>query len=332
MNQLPQKLLYNICETYGLGTCKTVTQIHGGLVHRLWKLTTTTGTYAIKELRSDMRERSNAYKEFSQSEHYARVFSRAGIPAVPALKHGDEVIFHQKTHSVAVYPWIEGAPQKTLSLEHTRKVASLLADLHSASKAISQTGKFWHILNTAETWEQTAALVRKHATHLAWSERFFAFLPTILEWTPQFPAAYEALEDNLLIGHRDLNQQNILWDSNDTPHLIDWESSGTTNPTLELVGTLLEWCKDGPDSVDRAHVDAFLRSYRHHHQIASDEVRAALLAKTAEWIDWFKFSIERAILPQYAHEKEIGEDEVEFSLTWLPTLIGNIDRYTDWIS
>lgn len=57
------------------------------------------------------------------------------------------------------------------------------------------------------------------------------------------------------MSHRDLDQKNVLWNTDNHPHLIDWESAGWTNPMVELVTMALNWGGIVSGQIDR---DAFM--------------------------------------------------------------------------
>jgi thiamine kinase-like enzyme len=319
-----------ICDTYSLGDFLSVEQVHGGLVHTLWKMNTTAGPYAVKELRPDMQERENAHTEFALGEKTALYFKEHRIPAVPALFLKDEVIFHYNEHSVVVYPWVNAFPheKEIIDRNHARQVAILLGKIHTAGARLPITTPFWHILVTDSEWNEIETLVIPLAD--SWAKEFLTLLPTIRKWTPRFADAYKQLEKHLLVGHRDLNQKNVLWSDQDEPSIVDWESSGTTNPTLEMIGTILEWSKAGPDFVDEQIFRAFIQTYAQEYSLFPDEIEAAFLCKIAEWLQWFKFSIERATLEKFASEKHIGLKEITFSQTWLTNLFQNMITYVGW--
>ncbi|MBO6316307.1 phosphotransferase, partial [Enterococcus faecium] len=65
----------------------------------------------------------------------------------------------------------------------------------------------------------------------------------------------------LIVGHRDLDQKNILWDSNDDPIVIDWESAALLNPTQEIITAALDWSWIHT-TIDIDVFEAMIKKYR----------------------------------------------------------------------
>ena len=67
----------------------------------------------------------------------------------------------------------------------------------------------------------------------------------------------EYIKNNLVISHRDLDLPNILWDKNDEPVIIEWETNGLVNLTLEEIDTAWKWT-GGKDFFDKNKYKSFL--------------------------------------------------------------------------
>ncbi|HEV8191600.1 MAG TPA: hypothetical protein VGP82_08960, partial [Ktedonobacterales bacterium] len=71
-----------LCSMLGLGTPTGDAQpVPGGLLHRMWRLTTTSGAYAVKELDPIFVGHPGAVAFFENTERIASLMARAGIPA-----------------------------------------------------------------------------------------------------------------------------------------------------------------------------------------------------------------------------------------------------------
>lgn len=57
---------------------------HGGLVHRMWKLRTTKGSFAIKQLNHERMD-AKVQDRYRGSQQIAAAFAASGLPAVAAL-------------------------------------------------------------------------------------------------------------------------------------------------------------------------------------------------------------------------------------------------------
>jgi thiamine kinase-like enzyme len=66
-------------------------------------------------------------------------------------------------------------------------------------------------------------------------------LGNLLGANQKYHSAIDVLKENTVVSHGDLDQKNVLWDSENNPILIDWESARKLNPTYEIVNVALDW-------------------------------------------------------------------------------------------
>ena len=64
------------------------------------------------------------------------------------------------------------------------------------------------------------------------------------------------------MSHGDLDQKNVLWDANDVPILIDWESARRLNPLCEIVNASLDWSGITTSHFDEALFTQMLKVYQ----------------------------------------------------------------------
>jgi hypothetical protein len=78
----------NLRQHFSLGFSKQLpTRVYGGLLHIMWRLDTYKGSYAIKQLTTDINLTDNSVvKNYELSESIATHFIVQGIPAVCAIK------------------------------------------------------------------------------------------------------------------------------------------------------------------------------------------------------------------------------------------------------
>lgn len=65
---------------------KSITKVTGGLSHRMHKVVTDKGIYAIKELNLGVMKRQEAYSNFAFSEQVTDIAKENGITAIGAIK------------------------------------------------------------------------------------------------------------------------------------------------------------------------------------------------------------------------------------------------------
>ena len=74
----------DFCAKYNLGTVIDIEKLSGGLMHRMFKVKTTTATYAIKVLNSEVMNREEAYNNFIVSEKISNLANENNIPVSSA--------------------------------------------------------------------------------------------------------------------------------------------------------------------------------------------------------------------------------------------------------
>lgn len=64
-----------ICKEYNLGTlASSPTKVSGGLIHKIWKIETEKGNFAIKEINSEIAARPGVIENINQCEIVATKF------------------------------------------------------------------------------------------------------------------------------------------------------------------------------------------------------------------------------------------------------------------
>ena len=96
-----------------IGTCiKEINKISGGLSHRMYKVVTDKGIYAIKELNSGVMKRKEAFSNFIFSEKVSEIAIQNKITAVGAMKINNEVITKIDNNYYMIFEWLEGRTLK----------------------------------------------------------------------------------------------------------------------------------------------------------------------------------------------------------------------------
>ena len=101
--------LYALIEQCGLGKVKgDILPVSGGLMHKMFKVQTTTGTYAVKCLNPEIMNRPDAMKNYSEAEWLEWILEENGISIVAALSFGDKKMISLGGRYYYVFHWNEG--------------------------------------------------------------------------------------------------------------------------------------------------------------------------------------------------------------------------------
>jgi len=81
-----EKLLADLICICGLGKMiANVESVSGGLMHRMYKVITDSGVYAVKHLNAEIMKRPDAHGNYARAEKIEEILGNTDIPIVPAM-------------------------------------------------------------------------------------------------------------------------------------------------------------------------------------------------------------------------------------------------------
>ena len=307
--------------------------VSGGLLHRVWRLDTTQGTFALKQLNTAIMQKPHIYDSYRLSERIATAMAAQGIPAVAALTCNGDPLQVIENDTVIVYRWIEG---ETLSAEavepeRARLIGALLARMHALHLQFPALPRpDWEHFR-ADDWD----LLTVHAYDMGipWATPARAVMHSLLEWSKLSEQAGEKLSHSYVISHRDLGQKNVLWQDDHTPLLIDWEAAGLVNPTMELVSTALDWSGFATGVVREDTFVAMMESYVAGGGVVRDAGIDVLHGVMGIWLNWLVFNMRRSLGESIFDEEErqLGIRETPLAIARLRTLAHYVEKWASWI-
>ena len=121
------------CKQYNLGEVIKITKLTGVLMHKMFKVETTIGTYAIKILNPEVMSRSEAYDNFVISEKIANLANDNGIPVSSAKIINGNFITKLDDSYYMVFDFIKGRTltDREITITHCEKIGEVLASIHS---------------------------------------------------------------------------------------------------------------------------------------------------------------------------------------------------------
>ena len=312
--------LRHLCSHHDLGAPTSVpTKVLGGFHHKMWRVETERGTYAVKELSLDADlNNEDTVRGYNVSEAIAETFAKVGIAAIVALKAGDRYLTIVGDRGYLVFPWCNytALPRGQVDERHGIEVARLLARMHGADIRVAGVKA-----TTLEAFpvERIDDLVRRasecqpvSAVSLSKDRQRLGEIVALHN------DAIVELEKKLVIGHGDLDQKNVLWDDRDRPVIIDWERAGRLNPTYEIIQAALDW--SGAASELRPGLfRRILEAYQDAGGAFDVEAMEASLDYIAgEWLIWLLYavglSLEEAKPRRLRIEAERIEDPMQIFL------------------
>ena len=322
-----------ICEVFQLGkVLNEAIPVSGGLIHRMWKVDTSHGSFAIKELDAEIMKRPGIQESYIKSEEIAAALKSKNIPAETALINHGTPLYEIDGSIVMVFPWVEG---KTLTIsqvttEHAKQIGKVVAAIHAANiTKLSLPIPEIHFVS-AERWHSLVdeALSNK----VVWAAEAERNLPNWIAWTNIYKKAKQRLNQNLIISHRDMDPKNVIWRDPISPVLIDWEGAGLINPTEEVINVALEWAGMTEILFRKNIFSAVIEGYCNSGGwLVESEIHDALYGLIGGVLNWLEFNMFRSLdSSKYNIDiQRLGVEETEMTFKKLHFLHENIDYFIE---
>ncbi len=297
-----------VFEKYGLGEITgPVEPVTGGLMHRMYKVKTSSGTYALKCLNPEIMKRPGALANFTIAEDLERVLEEHGIPIVPALSFDGKKMLLLDGRYFYIYNWQEGriTDPRAIMKEQCYMAGEILGKIHGIDahnvefqEPEKSEVDFSFYLQKAEEKNSSIAPYLKENLE-------------ILEKAQEtLNSARKILPSMLAIDNGDMDPKNIMW-HNGQAHVIDLECLSRGNPIATCLDLALQW--SGTTELDfksenlKAFFDGYLNAYDNGFRSYED-----LYGIAYSWVAWLEYNILRALGIASAREEEIrlGEAEV----------------------
>jgi len=278
-------------------------KVEGGLLHRMYRVNTSYGVYALKHLNPQIIKRPGVKNQYETSEVFAELCYESGIPASAAMiKEGHRLQVLGKDHFM-IFHWEEGkvVPASEVKPRHAYKIGQYLYRIHKLKKA-NQALVYEDIL-----WDRYLDLLPDDLVGV-YRERI-----NLLKDMEASLKEYVSLFPSRCWSHRDLDPKNVMWQG-DQAFLIDWEASGPVNPDLELLELALYWSRDGKDE------DCFLnalRGYQSQGPIEPDRLMKAIDVVSLNKLKWLEYNLNRTCGLEVCmdqEEEDLARNQVLLSL------------------
>lgn len=283
-------------------------RVSGGLLNRMYKVKTTIDTYAIKLLNPEVMKRENAISNHIFAEKVSNIAKDNGVSCLPAKVIDNEVLQKIENYYFLVFNWFDGYSIKDeeLTLDKCKKVAKELSKLHKIDYAeLKEKCKAYYDTNEID-WIFYLKKIDNNKIKKLLTENIEKFRKLDKEAIKNL----EIISKNMLISHRDLDLPNILWNKDGEPVLIDWESSGLINPSMEVIDTAWNW-SGGQKYFDKNKFKVFVNTYKENGGDLSD-FGEALKADYKAKFGWLEYNLKRVTGIECIDDEErmLGEKEV----------------------
>lgn len=300
----------HLTESLDLGSVlKDPIQVTGGLLHKMFRVSTDKGEYAVKVLNPEIMKRPAALRNTVNSEKIAVAFQTM-IPVVAALEINGKQIHESDGEHYMIFNWVEGASvyPPMITLENCSAIGEVLGEIHHANIRVDgvlpeEDG------TTMFEWDKYGEGLQEYEE--AWAIRLQESLSDIKAWFQAACEAQEILAETMVISHRDLDPKNVMWNG-DTPWIIDWEAAGYVNPYQELLEVVNYWADDGKGGLLKEHFDALLDAYTQHMKLENVDWTAVFAGSFLGMLGWLEYNVKRAlgIEAATAEEIQLGKEQI----------------------
>lgn len=305
--------LFNLCNHFGLGTTiRSPKRVYGGLLHLMWHIDTDKGAYAIKQLSRDINLTDEGIiNNYDLTEQITSRFIQQGIPAVCSLEKSGKHLRLIDNTGFLVYPWVDaGALDKdTVSENHALQIPAILAKIHLINLDVPEIAqpkfdihsrnKLIKLIDKSESFDCSFANdLRKNQND-------------ILAANDAYQNMISVLKNHIVISHGDLDQKNVLWDENNNPILIDWESTRKINPTYEIVNACLDWSGITTNFNKELFAKMIAAYQKAGGIIDKPAFEASFYGVLGNWLNWMVYNMERSCNREESEQKNIGINQVK---------------------
>lgn len=327
---MEQKIMY-LCTTYNLGnvTSKPV-MITGGLLHKMYRVVTDKGEYAIKVLNPDIMQRPDAMRNMVNSERISHVLEKE-IPLIAAREFDGKHVIGLDNAYYMVFDWLEG---KSLFIPeileyHCEQIGEILGKIHSSYLCLDGIEKEQ---GSRDLFDWDSLLEEAKKQDVAWLLAFEESILQIKEWDKQVVDSMPGLSEYQVISHRDLDPKNVMW-KDDMPFIIDWEAAGYVNPFQELVEVLNYWTVDSNGDYDKGKFKAMMQAYTQNVDMSNVDWAAVLNGSFDGMLGWLAYNVKRALGLEGSSEmdKREGEEQLIGTIHELKRYEARMEQLKAWL-
>ncbi|MCM1188246.1 MAG: GNAT family N-acetyltransferase [bacterium] len=288
---MEEALIEELIGTCGLGKIHgDIEPVSGGLMHKMYKVATDSGVYAVKHLNAEIMKRPDARENYERAERLERRLENSDIPIVPAMEIGGNKMQRISDQFFYLFRWQEGriADWNHISEDMCYKAGNILGRIHAIKpentghRAVEHQNTDWHgyVCKAKEEDSELAALLAEKEELLYYAES-------------ELNRARASLPELLCVSDEDMDPKNIMWE-NGQPRVIDLECLDYGNPVSCAVQLALQWagivtCELDADKLT-AFFNGYLKAYDNCFRGYSDVTGVAYT-----WLEWLEYNIQRAL-------------------------------------
>lgn len=301
------KIFYDIVNEFKLGNITApVERVTGGYMHKMYRLETSTGKYAIKLLNPVIMTRSDVFENYKTAECLEEKLQENNIPIIPALTFGSEKMQRINNQYFYVFDWIDGKAliSEEIRQEHCEIIGSLLAKIHK----IERINKTFELKQINIDWDSYILLATDRCIEIV--DILKNNKELLYKSQNNGNIALKNIPAIAVISNGDMDSKNVLWiDSN--PKIIDLECLNYGNPYMELFQLALYWSGYEHCQIDYNLLTSFIQSYIQVYgefEVNWEDLYNSNFGR----LEWLEYNVKRALMLECENEEEkrLGIEQV----------------------
>ena len=283
-----------------------ITSVSGGFLHRMYKVETRNGFYAVKHLNPEIMKRPKVLENYARADLLEKKLEEAGIPIVPSLeksgkkmqKYGDDYFY--------IFCWLDGriTDWDNITPEQCEEAGKIQGQIHAIEqKEIPHAEASRSEIDWASYTKDAESKKSAIADILRDNEDLLIYA------TESMNLARQALPDIECITNEDMDPKNVMW-KDGKPYVIDLECLDYGNPANSALQLALQWAGVTTCSLDYGKMKAFFEGYLKSWESAFREY-GEIFGVAYTWVEWLEYNVIRALGQcQDEEDKKLGESEV----------------------
>lgn len=315
------QVIKKFCEENRLGNPMHVSKLTGGLMHKMFKVETNKGIYAIKMLNQEVMKRETSYSNFVLSETISNLAKENGIPVSSAIKIDNSFIIKFEDNYFMIFDFVNGKTLKDeeITIEHCKKIGAILSNIHSLD--YSHLGLDTIILEDHFSVDWEIYTKNEKFNSMCYKEIYLNNYPKYYSIMKKVLENLNKSNTTLTLCHKDMDPKNVMW-SNGQPIVIDWESASLSNPYRELLEDALCWSGFLSNNFSEEKFLAVVNEYAKNKNISNVDWYAVIYGNLVGRFGWLDYNLKRSLGLKSNDFEEMKLAEKEVSKT-----IEEINRY-----
>ncbi len=299
--------IVRLMERCSLGSLKgDICPVSGGLLHKMYKVETSTGTYAVKALNPEIMKRPTAMGNYELAESLEKILEEHHLPIVPALSFQGKKMLTEDGVYFYIFRWQEGAITDFdhISSKQCWQAGNILGRIHGIDPKKNEEQHPQRCTMDLDGF-LTLAKEKDSPVYPAFNEN----LEILKKAEKTYNRAQENLPPVIAISNDDMDPKNIMWHQG-KGYVIDLECLGYSNPVASCLDLALQWSGTATNTFVPENLKAFFHGYLEAYD---NGFRAyeELVGMAYSWLFWLEYNLKRALELECSgeEEKQLGIDE-----------------------